>query len=434
MRTATLTACLILSIARMAGADGWKIQLQGGRALGTSYAGRSVVADDASVVWFNPAAMSWLTGDSVVTIGAPVITYQLDFRDRGTVSLLRQPLTGPATQDGGRSAVVPHVYAVKRLGARVWSGVGFNAPYGLGTNYGEAWVGRYSATETTLKVFNINPAAAVRVHDRLAVGFGVDVQRSSATLANMIDFGSIGAAVGLPLIPQASDGKVEFTGTDWAVGYDASLAWDASRTTRVGVAFRSRVDHDVNGIADFTVPVAASPLTAGGALFADTGARSTLPMPTELSVSAARVLAGGWTVLGDLTWTGWGAFSELRLVFDNLRQPEVRQPADWRNATRVAAGASKHIGPAWTFRGGAAYEMTPVPDATRTARLPEKNHTWLSAGASYASAAPVRVDVYLSHLITPDADINLSDPTSGTLTGTVHWRLTTLGLAASLRF
>jgi len=74
MRTATLTACLILSIARVAGADGWKIQLQGGRALGTGYAGRSVVADDASVVWFNPAAMSWLTGDSVVTIGAPVIT------------------------------------------------------------------------------------------------------------------------------------------------------------------------------------------------------------------------------------------------------------------------------------------------------------------------------------------------------------------------
>jgi long-chain fatty acid transport protein len=434
MRTFALAACLLVSIARVAGADGWKIQLQGAGALGTSYAGRSVLADDATVVWFNPAAMSWLTVDSLVTAGAPIITYQLDFNDRGSRSVLRQPLTGSARQDGGRSAVVPHLYAVRRLGARVWSGVGFNAPYGLGTNYGESWVGRYFATETTLKVFNVNPAAAVRVHDRVAVGFGLDVQRSSATLANMIDFGSIGAAVGLPLTPQGSDGKVEFTGTDWAVGYDASLAWDASRTTRVGVAFRSRVDHRLAGTADFTVPASALALTAGGRLFSDTAARSILPMPSELSASASRSLAGGWIVLGDLTWTGWAAFRELRLVFDNQLQPDVRQPADWHNATRVAGGASKHVGPVWTIRGGAAYEMTPVPDATRTPRLPEKNHTWLSAGASYVSAAPVRVDVYLSHLITPDADVNLSDPASGTLTGTVHWRLTTFGLAASLRF
>ena len=434
MRTFALAGCLIVCVARVAGADGWKIQLQGARALGSSYAGRSVVADDASVVWFNPAAMSWLTVDSTVTVAAPVITYRLDFRDRGSVSVLRQPLTGSATQDGGRTAVVPHVYAVRRLGARVWTGVGFNAPYGLGTNYGESWVGRYSATETTLTVFNLNPAAAVRVHDRLAVGFGLDLQRSSATLANMIDLGSLGAAVGLPLTPQAHDGKVEFIGTAWAAGYDASLAWDALRATRVGVAFRSRIDHRLDGIADFTVPAAAAALTAGGRLFADTDARSTLPMPSELSVSASRALDGGWTVLGDVTWTGWRAFRELRLSFDNALQPEVRQPADWRNATRVAGGASKRMAASWTIRGGAAYEMTPVPDATRTARLPEKNHTWLSAGASYASAAPLRLDVYLSHLITPDADINLSDPFSGTVSGTVHWRLTTFGLAASFHF
>jgi long-chain fatty acid transport protein len=250
----------------------------------------------------------------------------------------------------------------------------------------------------------------------------------------MIDFGSLGAAFGLPLTPQAHDGKVEFTGSDWAAGYDASLAWDASRTTRVGAAFRSRIDHRLDGTADFTVPAAAAALTAGGRLFSDTAAQSTLPMPSELSVSASHALEGGWTVLGDVTWTGWRAFRELRLSFDNVLQPEVRQPADWRNATRVAGGASKRVTASWTVRGGAAYEMTPVPDATRTPRLPEKNHTWLSGGASYASAGPVRLDAYLSHLITPDADINLIDPSAGTLSGTVHWRLTTFGLAASFHF
>src|SRR4051812_31713694 len=82
-------------------ADGWKIQLQGAKALASSYAGRSVLVDDASTVWFNPAAMTELTGRTTLTAGAPLITYQLLFRDSGSRSVLGQPVQGPPMQDGG---------------------------------------------------------------------------------------------------------------------------------------------------------------------------------------------------------------------------------------------------------------------------------------------------------------------------------------------
>jgi long-chain fatty acid transport protein len=414
-------------------ADGWKIQLQGGRELGTSYAGRSVLADDASVVWFNPAAMSWLTGDWVLTAGAPVITYQLDFSDAGSVSVLGQSLKGATTRDGGMTAVVPHLYLAKRLNARWWAGFGFNAPYGLGTNYGESWVGRYFATETTLRVFNLNPAFAVRPTPRVAIGFGLDVQRSTATLANMIDFGSIGAAFGLPLAPQAHDGRIQFTGGDWAAGVDLSVAWDAARDTRVGAAYRSRVDHTLAGHADFTVPPEARPLTAGG-LFANTGAQTVLPMPTELSLSASRALQDGWLLLGDVTWTGWSRFQELRVTFDNPSQTDVRQPAAWNDSIRFAGGARKAVAARWTLSGGAGYETTPVPDSTRNARLPEENHAWFSVGAAYQRSEARHFDVYYSHLVTPNAAIRLADPSAGLLAGSVHWRLNVLGASAVFRF
>jgi long-chain fatty acid transport protein len=428
------TALFVVIVSAAGSADGWKIQLMGGANLGSCYAGRSVLGDDASAVWFNPAAMTLLPRGWTLTVGAPLITYQLDYRDAGSRSVLGQPLLGEVSKNGGKTAVVPHVYLVKGLNERAQFGFGFNAPFGLGTNYDETWVGRYHATETTLTVFNLNPSIAVKVNDALAVGFGLDVQHSQATLANMIDFGSFGAAAGLPLAPQGSDGRVRFKGSDWAMGFNAGLRWQITGRDAVGAAYRSEIDHELRGPAEFTVPSAAAPLTAGGRVFADTDARVVLPMPHELSVSASHRINEDWMLLGDATWTQWSAFRELSVEFDNPLQPPVHQPADWRDTVRVAVGAKRSLGPRWSFRTGAAYETIPVPDTTRTPRLPEKNHTWLGAAGSYTSPRHWTFDIHLSHLLTPDAAINLRDPAAGTLTGDVHWRLTVLGLSATKRF
>jgi long-chain fatty acid transport protein len=414
-------------------ADGWKIQLQGAKALGASYAGRSVLTDDASVVWFNPAGLTELPADWVLTAGAPLITYQLQFRDTGSSSLLGQPMQGPASADGGTTAVVPHLYLARRLTDRWRFGFGFNAPYGLGTNYGETWSGRYHATETRLSVFNVNPTVAVRISDSLSAGFGLDVQRSTATLANMIDFGSIGTAVGVPLTPQGYDGRIEFKGFDWAAGWNGGLLWRTD-TSRLGASFRSRIDHTLRGTADFTVPAGAEALTQGGRVFADTDARVTLPMPAELSVSASGNLSETWTLLGDVTWTNWSVFEVLRVDFDNASQPPVQQDASWDDSIRVAGGLRARAGPRWVVTGGVGYETTPVPDATRTARLPERAHTWLSGSASYTGTGRWRFDIHGSHLLTPDAPIALTDPAAGVLAGTVHWRLTVIGFGAVVTF
>jgi long-chain fatty acid transport protein len=273
----------------------------------------------------------------------------------------------------------------------------------------------------------------VRLGERVALGGGVDLQRPEATLANMIDFGSVGAAFGLPLAPQQHDGKVEFTGSDWAAGFDIGMMIDASPRTRFGVTYRSEVEHQLDGEADFTLPAAAGALTAGGRLFADTGARVTLPMPHEISTSASHRVGNQWTLLTDVTWTRWSAFRELAVTFDNPLQPPVRQDARWDNSLRVAGGALARVGERWSLRGGAAYETTPVPDATRTPRLPERNHTWLATSATYGGDR-WHWDVHFTHLITPDAPIAIDDAAAGALRGTVHWRLNIAGVSATIRF
>jgi long-chain fatty acid transport protein len=415
-------------------ADGWKVQAQGVAALGLSYAGRSILSDDASAVWFNPAAMTRLTREWTITSGAPLVTYRLDYRDQGSTSVLGQPLTGSSTADGGRSALVPHVYVARKVNDHLWAGFGFNAPYGLGSDYGETWIGRYHATKTELTVVNLNPTFAIKLTDRLSVGVGLDIQRSDAVLANMIDFGSFGAALGLPLTPQGHDGKIELTAGDWSTGYDLSLAWQPGERARVGLTYRSQIEHTIRGRAQFDVPAEAALLTAGGTLFADTEATAVLPMPHELSASASYDIASAWVLVGDVTWTDWSRFQQLRVAFANPAQPAIVQRAAFEDSVRTAVGIIYRASPRWQVRAGGLYETTPVPDATRTPRLPEIDNAGISVGASFRPSARWDVDFSFSHLLPHNAPIAIDDPGAGQLAGQVRWRLDILGVSVNLRF
>ena len=410
-------------------ADGWKVQLTGVKALGVGYAGRAT-AEDATVVWFNAAGMTELESTWTTTFGGALIPFALDYTDRGSLSVLGQPLTGPATIDGGQGAFVPHLFVVRKLTDRWWLGLGFNAPYGLTDDYGATWVGRYHATESTLRVANFRSAVAMAVTDRLSLGFAFDVQRASATLANRIDFGSLGAALGAPFPPQGLDGGLEFEASSWNVGFDVSAAWQLTSRVRAAATYRSLVEHTLDGDATFDVPA----VVAAFVPFRDTPASAVLPMPRELSLAAAVALAERWTMVADFTWTDWSRFEELTLEFEDPAQPPLTQDASFADSARIAGGVIYAASSRWTIRAGALYEKTPVPDATRTPRLPEENNVGITAGATWRLRDTWDLDFSWSHLVPHHATIRRTDPTAGTLDGTVRWRTDSIAIGTSIRF
>jgi len=196
------------------------------------------------------------------------------------------------------------------------------------------------------------------------------LQRASTILANRIDFGSLAAAAGLPATPQGLDGGISFTATNWDVGFDLSAAWDAGLHTRIAATYRDLVSHSLDGQASFDVPAAVAPLT--GTAFRSTNATGVLPMPRELSLATAVDVgrAGNLTIVGDLTWTDWSRFQALTLDFENPDQAPISQEARYTDSVRGAGGVIFRVNSRWTLRAGALFEDTPVPDATRTPRLP----------------------------------------------------------------
>ncbi len=164
-----------------------------------------------------------------------------------------------------------------------------------------------------MSTININPAVAVKITDNFSAGAGLDIQYAAAVLSNAIDFGLIGRSAGLRTLPQSADGFVKVSGDDWSVGYNLGLLYEPTSTTRVGLAYRSGITHNLKGDADFTVPGSVAALTRTGA-FRDTGASAKLKLPDSLSLGVYHELSPRVALMGDVTWTNWSRFKELRAI------------------------------------------------------------------------------------------------------------------------
>jgi long-chain fatty acid transport protein len=240
-------------------------------------------------------------------------------------------LRGNDGGNGGALGSVPSMYISHELLQRVWVGLGVDAPFGLRTDWDPGWVGRYQAVVSDLKSVNVNPSLAVRVLEGLSLGAGFDAQYTHVKLTNFLDLGSLCViqlgvppaacgAVGLP--PQGADAFVKLVGDSWGFGWNVGAMWEPRPGTRVGLTYRSRIQHEIDGDADFTVPQGAGARQADG------------PAPRQRRACTDRVPGLGvarGVPAGDANLRGHGRphLDALGPVHESLRQhrqPEANRP------------------------------------------------------------------------------------------------------------
>lgn len=379
--------------------------------MGTAFAGSGSSAEDASGMFFNPATISFVEGTELVT-AAHYIRPEADFTNDGSSwmsPLSGVPLNGPDS-NGGEQAYVANTYLVGNLNEQWKYGVGINAPFGLSTDYDDGWVGRYHALRSSLRTVNINPVLSWQPSEHLAMAFGINSQYVDVELSSAIDTRTI--VSGTPA--QDLDGKAVITGDNWAWGWNAGLLYQLSDTTRLGLSYRSVVSHDVDGHADFTVPVDLSPY------FLDTNAHASVEMPANLNFSVFHQYNDRLALMADATLTQWSVFDELRIRYDNPAQPDSVTTENWDDSWRIALGAHYQYNDRVLLRGGVAWDQTPIPDAEhRTARIPGNDRTWLALGVGYDLSDRSGLDIGIAHLLVQDTHINntLEGSLTHTLTG-----------------
>ncbi|CAN5576109.1 outer membrane protein transport protein [soil metagenome] len=426
-----------LACAPAAQAAGFQLKENSVKAMGRAFAGASSAPGDASVVANNPAAMSRFERNAVQA-DVTVVDFSATFTGGGTTAF-GTPLSGGDGGDAGGTTPIPALSAIFPVGdSGLTVGAMVSAPFGLKTEYEPTWVGRYHAIKSELKVVDLTLSAALEINDRFSVGLGLIYERAEAELSNAIDFGSALAGGGVPgFAPQSADGLVVVKGNHTGLGWIAGLHLRPTDRVTLGFSYRSEIDHDVRGSADFSVPgnVAAVFAATGNPRFRDTGALAPLTLPSIATLSGSYKLGDRFTLLGAASETGWSSMRAVVIQYDNPSQGTTVEPFGWEDSRFYSLGAEYALNDRFTLRAGIARDHTPTNDVDRSPRLPDQNRDWASLGLSWQASQALEVNAAYTHISVDTPTLNNVASSSGSrLRGEYDARVHLLGLSAQYRF
>jgi len=369
---------LALAVSKAQGA-GLELNQHGVKELGHGFAGTAALLEDASAIAHNPAGLTRLESSQFsggltalyadIEYDATLFTGKIEEANGGLERRERDP-GAPGRGESQAITPIPHLYYSHKVNDETAVGIGIYAPFGSGSDFPNAWQGRYHAEETSQTTVNFNPTIATELSDTVSLGLGAVIQMYEATLTNQIDVGYLVAeAVSEEL---ASEGNIsqeqldnlydEFIPADdptkfdlhndieidsIAYGFSFGMLWEPTETTRLGFNFRSRTEHLATGQAerplteeykdslrdlaeDFLPPGEEDAVEAAfdkrGAEGGDLSSNVTFPEILELSFH--QEFRDRWAVMGSLAYTNWSVFDEIRLEYDITSDGETADSGD----------------------------------------------------------------------------------------------------------
>jgi long-chain fatty acid transport protein len=438
------------------------LQENSGSGLGNAYAGGAAAAEDAATVWTNPAGMARI-GSNQVAAAVNLVNPSAKFNNNGgSLAAFNQPLGGSGG-DAGSLAAVPNLYVVLPINKQFAFGLGLNAPFGLVTEYDDGWLGRYQALKSDVKTINVNPSISWRMTDNFSVGVGANYQQIKATFTNNVNYsGALATAAATAaaggLIPAALvptivgatgglDAKADVTGDDNAWGWNIGALWEINPNLRVGASYRSSIKYDVSGNVNFSYPTlpalppALAPVVGLLAsnvnnVLANGGVTSSIELPPIANVSFFSRLNDKWDIMADAQWTGWSTIQELKFV-RTTGATLSNTPEGFKDTWRISVGTNYHMDDKWMFRGGVAWDQSPVNSTDMTPRLPDNDRTWLAFGVQYAASKALKLDAGFSYIWVKDPQINQnagSTTANGLISGNYSANVTILSFQGTYSF
>ena len=334
----------------------------------------------------------------------------------GKVKGTSQPKGMPVKSGSSHSnlfRLLPHFYGQKKVNDKLDLGIGLYLPYGLANDYKNGWFGEEHAGYSGITTVDLTPSISYKVLDNLAVGVGLNLQYATAHLTGAV----------------AGGGRTDMRADDMAVGYNVGLTWKPTQTTRLGVSYRSKVNHKLEGKnkgQSAYVPF----LNGKYPIYAK------ITTPETVIFSAAQDLGQKWTLSGVARYTRWSRFETLNIYQKNKPTPGPlsRTYEKWRNTWLLGIGADYKYCKNLTFRFGTAWDNTAIRSPKyRTARIPDERRIWTSIGASYTKNN-WQFDVGYAHLFVHSAKAEHTAEDSGTFNGKYHIQSNILGMGLQYKF
>ncbi|MEO6864605.1 MAG: outer membrane protein transport protein [Gemmatimonadaceae bacterium] len=413
-----LLAIAVCFPAASASAQGFGLNEVGTCAVSRGFAVTGSPCDDASTIYWNPAAAAELTGKSL-SVGASIVAVSGAFR---------QDSTGRTYNSNIQPAAVPAGFAAMRIG-QASIGLGVYVPYGLTSQWQDDFPGRFSALRAALQSVYIQPNIAWQANDNWSIGGGPVFGHSTVDLTQSVDLSQQTVAPGitfgrLGIAAQTEFARAKFHGTSNAMGYNVGVhgkfgAWSMGARYLSALTFNYR-----NAKATFVQiptgltlpannpvnPASAIPIdallasqfstAAGGALVSQSGS-SQIVHPWQLQGGFGYNGFQGTKLSADITRLGWSEFQTLPVAFNGPAKANSRVLLEQYNDSWAFRFGAEHQLGSWIGRVGYSFANSPAPDVTVSPLLPDMNRRNFSAGLGIPVTSMYKLDIGYLHVNTP---------------------------------
>jgi len=412
----TITTATIAS--QPALSAGFQLNSQSATGLGRAFAGDAVIADNASVMARNAAAMT-LFDTHQFSGGVNMIDTDID------VSNISYPTGSIDNVTNSSNTPVPNIYYIHKLndnlaiGAGIYSNFGtknnFASSFGVGT--GNAGAGLPDASvfggTTEIETINYTLNVAYRLNEQWSVGGGLDIVQGSGKLRR-------DAYTGVNAINIDADGV--------GLGFNLGTVFELDENNRFGLAYHYSPEVEASG----DVYVDAGIATGNNALIgtnAVAGQDVLFALPSMIEFSGYhRIENTKFAVHYSLQYIGWD-------VFDTLETSSGTGIKDynWQNGYHVSLGGTYYLNDNWTLRAGYMHDSA-AQDELTSISVPDSDRNWFSFGAGYAFDKHHTVDFGFTYLMGEDVQVTEYAGTTPVLTATTRADAILYGLQYSYSF
>ncbi|MBF7052771.1 outer membrane protein transport protein [Halomonas sp. KAO] len=390
---AAVTAAAFTSQAQ---AGGFQLNEQSVSGQGYGHAGRSSNVQDATIVFGNPAGMSFLDR-AQLSAGA---TYLVVNNDISNVTATRNvdsgvamggmpngtqvpagPIPGGNEGDMVGNKAIPFAFYAHPVNDRLAFGFGVYAPFGSKTDYEDDFQGRYFGNYTEVTVVSAQPTVSYRFNEQWSIGAGITYNQVEGELRRQIP--------SVQSYDPAGDVDARVDGDDEAWGYNIGVMYQPVPETTLGLTYRSEVEYELEGDFKATDPM--------GNVVRSDNAYLDLTTPETVNFSVTQQMTDRLKLMFGASWSRWSKFQEIRVTGDTI--PEItNETQNYSNAWAFAVGGEYQLNPQWVLRAGLSLDETPSNDEHRSVRIPSDDRRIFSLGAGWTPTEALTIDFAYSYL------------------------------------
>lgn len=358
-------------------AGGYRVSLQGQRALAMGHTGVAVV-NSAELGFFNPSGLVYLENRLNVSAGVSAVFSDVVYQNEqfGDVSRADSPVGTPF-----------YLYASYKMNDWLSLGLSVYTPYGSSVVWEDDWVGSHLVNNIDLQAIYIQPVASVKLSEYFSIGGGpiyvtggVNFNRNLTRTLTDID-------------GNRSNVTVDATGvTAW--GWSGSMMFSPSEKFRIGFNYRSEIILEAeDGEATFS-NVPNSPLTP----FQNTTFNAALPLPAEVSVGLSYQFHDKWLFAFDINQTLWSVYESLDIDFADTAIPDSKNVRNYKDASIYRFGIQYDASSLFTLRAGYYYDESPVQEGYFAPETPRNDSQGFTGGLSLNINDKFAIDASLLYI------------------------------------